>query len=230
MGFASANSTSSPLDDTMLWDCSSKGWHCCVDFRHPGETLRPHPPPTLDRQDLTRAHQRTRRHLPVGWRWAGCLAHRSSVAAPARSRSRPRSATSRSIEEFWLADLLWRATKSYLISRGLTNSTDTNYRALPLDEPDRLELWGGCFTPGILSEVTERFENQWQLDTDLDGDRAPLRLVLTATLDRVDTLVAESGVAIEDLGLAGEPPMTRPDLDALSDTSLPMLPVIAVAA
>jgi hypothetical protein len=80
---------------------------------------------------------------------------------------------------------------------------------LPLDEADRLELQGGCFNPDILPEATEHFEDQWQLDTDVDGDRAIHRLVLTAALDRVDTLVAESGVAIEDLGLVDGAPGPR---------------------
>ncbi len=134
------------------------------------------------------------------------------------------------LDEFWRPAEAWRIIKLYLVSRGLGYASDPKYRSLPLDLPTRTEIWNNCFNPDVLAEVTERFEDQWQLDTDLDGDRAIHRLVLTATLDRVDTLVAESGVAIEDLGLAGEPPMTRPDLDALSDTSLPMLPVIAVAA
>lgn len=310
------------LDETMLWDCSSKGWHCCVDFGIPvkpydvirlrhstGKTSRelinehavtfqwsgdglgawlaqvPHQGnhracmfyEELTNQDISRirdedptrfqsfppnVQQAADRNQGGSYRVAGlCSAHANRPEAcrsfpfmrHADWEERPgqepvsqvhrcgtcalkKKTTVRDIvlenclEDFWRADLLWRATKSYLISRGLANTTDANYRALPLDDEDRLELWGSCFNPDILPEVTERFPDQWQTPEDLAGDREIHRLVLTATLDRVDALVAESGVAIEDLGLADEPPMERPDLDALSDTSLPMLPVIAVAA
>lgn len=311
-----------PLDDTILWDCSSKGWHCCVDFgitvkpydvirlRHStGKTSRelinqnaitfqwnggtiagwlaqiPHNGnhracmfyEELTNQDISRirdedpqrfgllpptVQQAADRQQGGRYRVAGlCSAHANRPEAcrsfpfmrhadwEERPEQEPVSQVHRcgtcalkkkttvrdivlenGLEDFWRADLLWRATKGYLISRGLANTTDANYRALPLDDADRLELWGSCFNPDILPEVIERFPDQWQTSLDLAGDRAIHRLVLTAALDQVDALVTESGVPIEDLGLGGQPPMDRPDLEALSDSSLPMLPVIAVAA
>ena len=310
------------LDDTILWDCSSKGWHCCVDFGIPvkpydvirlrhstGKTSRdlinqnaitfqwagdglngwlaqlPYQTnhracmfyEELTNQDLARVRaedpgrfqsfppavqQAADRQQGGNYRVAGlCTAHANRPEAcrsfpfmrHANWEDRPdqspvsqvhrcgtcalrKQTTVRDIvldnglEDFWRADLLWRATKRYLLSRGLGNFTDASYRALPLDAADRLELWGGCFNPDTLPAVTERFADQWQLASDLDGDRDVHHLVLTHALDRVDTLVAASGVAIEDLGPEGEPPMDRPDLDALLDPSLPMLPVISAAA
>lgn len=134
------------------------------------------------------------------------------------------------LEQFWRPAAAWRIVKLYLVSRGLGHTTDPSYRSLPLDLETRTELWTNCFNPDALDVVNERFPDQWQASDDLEGDDQLLRLILTTTLDRVDALVAESGIPIEDLGLIDEPPAQRPDLDALLDPSRPVLPVISVAA
>ena len=133
------------------------------------------------------------------------------------------------LDEFWRPAEAWRIIKLYLVSRGLGHASDPKYRSLPLDLPTRTDIWNNCFNPDAFDAVTERFPDQWHTSEDLAGDDQILRLLLTATLDRVDKLVAESGIAIEDLGLIGEPPADRPDLDRLLDPSRPVLPVIAAA-
>ena len=133
------------------------------------------------------------------------------------------------LDEFWRPAETWRIVKLYLVSRGLGYASDPKYRSLPLDLETRTEIWNNCFNPDAFDAVTERFPDQWHTSEDLDGDDQILRLVLTSTLDRVDALVADSGVAIDDLGLIGEPPAVRPDLDRLLDPSRPVLPVIAAA-
>lgn len=133
------------------------------------------------------------------------------------------------LDEFWRPAGAWRTIKLYLVSRGLGFANDPKYRSLPLDLELRTELWNNCFNPDAFDAVTERFPDQWHTPEDLSGDDQILRLVLTATLDRVDALVAQSGIAVEELGLIGEPPAARPDLDRLLDSARPVLPVIAVA-
>ncbi len=134
------------------------------------------------------------------------------------------------LDQFWRPAQAWREIKLYLVSRGMAYANDPKYRALPLDVEPRTELWANCFNPDALAAVTEGFPDQWQRDTDLEGDDRILRLVLNEVLDRTDALVAQSGVAIDDLGLIDESPAQRPDLDELLDPSRPVLPVIAPAA
>lgn len=134
------------------------------------------------------------------------------------------------LENFWRPAATWRVVKLYLVSRGFAHAADPTYRPLPLDLDRRTEVWTNFFNPDAVAAVTERFPDQWQTAEDPTGDDQILRLVFTSALDHADALVAESGVAIEDLGLAGESPAARPDLDALLDPSRPVLPVISVAA
>ena len=310
------------LDEPILWDCSSKGWHCCVDF---GITVMPYDLIRL-RHSTGKTSQDLINQNVVTFQWAGetivaWLAqvphngnHRACVfyeeltnddirrirdedlprfesfppnvqrAADSQSggsyrvaglcsahADRPEACRSfpfmrhadwedhpdqppasqvhrcgtcalkakttvrqimldNGLDEFWRTARPWREVKRYLRSRGLGAPIDPSYRALPVSDEDRLNLWGGCYNPDILPQVTERFENQWQLPKDREGDRQIYRLLLAHALNQADALVAASGVPIEHLGPAGEPPLARPDIDALLHPSLPLLPVISAAA
>jgi hypothetical protein len=240
------------LDDTILWDCSSKGWHCCVDYGIPvmpydvirlrhstGKTSRdlineqaitfqwsgghmagwlaqiPHQGnhracmfyEELTNQDIRRirdedparfesfpptVQQAADRQQGGSYRVAGlCSAHanrpeacrsfpfmrhadweqhpdrepvsqvhRCGTCALSTPTTVRQIVTDNGLEQFWRADRLWQAVKFYLISRGLANTTDASYRALPLDADQRTQFWGACFNPDILPEVAERFEGQ----------------------------------------------------------------------
>lgn len=134
------------------------------------------------------------------------------------------------LDEFWRPAEAWRTIKLYLVSRGFGHANDPKYRSLSLDLDTRTEIWTSFFNPDSIEVVAERFPDQWQKPEDLPGDDQMLRLVLATTLDRVDALVAESGISIQDLGLIGEPPAERPDIEALLDPSRPVLPALPVIA
>jgi len=132
------------------------------------------------------------------------------------------------LEEYWRADDAWRRVKMYLLSRGLADSSDPTYRALGVEPEVRAELWVSCFVPDALPEVVERFAEQWQRASDIDGDREIYRLLLTSVLDRADALVAAVGVDVDVLG--GEAPTEpRPDLERLLDPSRRVLPLLKAA-
>jgi len=290
------------LDAPIRWDCSSKGWNCCVDYgipvmpydvvrlRHaagkPSQDLiaesvvtfqwaadgvaawlaqKPHqgnhracffyeelttedirrirdeeparfasfPPSIRSAADRTQggshrvaglcgAHQNRPeacRSFPFLRRadWEGTpevspalQVHRCGTCALSTQTTVRQILLDNGLEEFWRADLPWRQVKRYLHARGLANPGAPGYRALPLAGDARSQLWGDCFNPDSFEDVQQRYPNQWQRDMDLEGDREIHRLVLTATLDRADELVASSGIAIDELGPEGAPTARAP--------------------
>lgn len=86
------------------------------------------------------------------------------------------------------------------------------------------------YAPDTTAEIGAAFPEQWRADLDLEGDTAIYRMLLEQGMDRVDALVAESGIDPEALGLRDEPSRARPDLAHLMDPARKLfLPVIHAA-
>lgn len=131
------------------------------------------------------------------------------------------------LDPFWRADDAFLAVTRYLRSRGASHLKPPGYTALPLADHDRAELWAAMYAPDTNAAVAAAFPEQWRAELDLDGDQAIYRMLLELTLERVDALVAESGLDPATLGVAGEPPRERPDLDRLFDPGRELfLPVL----
>lgn len=128
-----------------------------------------------------------------------------------------------SLEEYWRADDAFRQLCRYLFSVGAANSPDPAYRHLLPDASQRLQLWAALYLVDTHPALGARAGEQWRAPLDVEGDRALYRALLDDLLERVDALVAQSGIEPSELGIAGDT-IARPDLDALLDPARPLLP------
>ncbi len=122
--------------------------------------------------------------------------------------------------EYWRAlDAYW-PVEDYLLSMGAANIDHHEYRRLPADPS--LAIWRNLYLPDDQPAIAERFPQQWRAALDIEGDREIFRTLLVQALDAVDVLIEASGEDPLDLGFSGEA-WARPDVDALLDTSRPLL-------
>ena len=114
----------------------------------------------------------------------------------------------------------------YLHSLGMANIEHDEYRAFPVTEV--AELLGRMYLPDTDERIAAAFPDQWQEPLDLEGDRAIHRMLLEQAMERAEEMVARSGEPPAAWGRASSA-LDRPDLDALLDRSVPLLPPIAAA-
>ena len=108
----------------------------------------------------------------------------------------------------------------------MANIEHEQYRAFPVAEV--AELLGHMYLPDTDERITAAFPEQWRAPLDLNGDRAIHRMLLDQAMDRVEEMVAQSGEPPAAWGgVDGE--LERPDVDALLDRSVPLLPPPAPA-
>ena len=122
------------------------------------------------------------------------------------------------VAEYWRATDAYWPVENYLVSHGAARIVHPGYTRLP--SAPSAEIWRALFLPDDDAEIAARFPEQWRAELDVEGDREIFRTLLVQALDRVDALVASSGLAPDALGFEGVT-WTRPDVDALLDPSRP---------
>ncbi len=154
-----------------------------------------------------------------------------SLSTPTTPRQ---TVESEDIGEYWRAHDVFTSVTAYYRSRGAAKP-DTElaqmvgYQALPISEVELAELWGSMYLVDRDATVVEQHAEQWLADLDIDGDRAIYLAVMAHALDRIDAAVAASGLALDQLGVPGQVPVLRPNIEWMLDPSRPVLTLEAVA-
>ncbi len=144
----------------------------------------------------------------------------------------PREAVGSEAFEYWRANDAFSATLAYLRSRGAARVQVEGYRPLPVSDADLTQLWAAMYLPDSDATILQRFPEQWRAPLDIEHDRVIYRMLLDQALDRLDRVIADSGIDPGSLGFADVEPVQRPNLDALLDPARPILgtrPADAVA-
>lgn len=134
------------------------------------------------------------------------------------------------LEDYWRADDVFLEVCRYLNSRGLAQIRHEDYRPLPVEFETRAETWVSMYAPDTNEAVAARFPRQWDSPLDVAGDAALYRMLMELVLDRVDALVAESGIDPVDLGRRDTAPMARPDLAQLMEGERELLRIPVLQA
>lgn len=135
------------------------------------------------------------------------------------------------VEHDWRAADAFQEVAAYLRSLGLATLRTPGYRALPITDAHRAQLWASLYVAEANLDVSTRWGDSWRDRDDPDRDLAIFRTLVEHTLRAAERLVDASVIERDALGVESERGLIqRPDLDALLDPARPLLPPAPEAA